>query len=59
MSLVTRRPEIQRKGLLPASQYILEYSRISENMYIVYFEVTLYILIYSLIFFDVACDGEA
>ncbi len=28
-------------------------------MYIVYFGVTLYILIYSPIFFDVACDEEA
>ena len=59
MSLATGRPETQRKGLLPASQYIIEYSRISTNIYIVYSEVTLYILIYSLIFFDVACDEEA
>ena len=59
MSLATGRPETQRNGLLPASQYILEYSRISKNMYIVYSEVTLYILIYSPIFFDVACNEEA
>jgi len=59
MLLATRRPETQRKSLLPASRYILEYSRISKNMDIIYFEVTLYILKYSPIFFDVACDGEA
>jgi len=59
MLLATRRPETQRKGLLPASRYIIEYRRISKNMYIVYFEVTLYILIYSPIFFDVACNEEA
>ena len=59
MSLATRRPETQRKGLLPASRYIIEYRRISKNMYIIYFEVTWYILRYSQIFFDVACDWEA
>ena len=59
MSLATRRPGTQRKGLLTASQYILEYRRISANMYIVYSEVTLYVLKYSPIFFNVACDGEA
>ena len=58
MLLATRRLKIQGLGLLPASRYILEYSRISKNMYIVYSEVTLYILRYSLIFFDVACDEE-
>ena len=59
MLLATRRLKIQGLVLLPASQYIIEYSRISKNMYIVYFEVTLYILRYFPIFSNVACDEEA
>ena len=59
MLLATRRLKIQGLGLLPASQYILEYWRISVIIHIVCLGIALYILIYSPIFFNVTCDEEA
>ena len=44
--------------LLPASLYILEYRRISENISLFALQQPLYLLRFSLIFLDVAC-GEA
>ena len=59
MSLATGRPKTQRKGLLPASRYILEYWRISVIIGVICLGITWYILRYSPIFFDVTCDEEA
>ena len=59
MSLATRRPTLQVGRLLTASRYISENLRISNKMNSFVYQQLLYLLRFSVIFSDVACDEAA